>query len=166
MSKYSSSLTSFNGLYGSAENCNIQPGDTIAIWGCGPVDNSPSGALICWSRACDCHDRIPNVLRMAQEQGRAEVINYEGTDVVEMLKQMTGGIGPDACIDAVGMEAHGITIGAINDNIKQKVRLSTDRPHVLREQFRHVVREGLYQFQVSMAASSTSFPLEQPSPKL
>jgi threonine dehydrogenase-like Zn-dependent dehydrogenase len=69
---------------------------------------------------------------MAQE-GHAEVINYEGTDVIEMLKQMTGGIGPDACIDAVGMEAHGTTIGAINDNIKQKVRLSIDRPHALRQ---------------------------------
>jgi len=78
-------------------------------------------------------DRFPERLRMAQEQGQAEVINYEGTDVVEFLKEMTDGRGPDVCIDAVGMESHGMSIGAVNDMVKQKSRLSTDRPHVLRQ---------------------------------
>ena len=119
--------------YMAAENCNIQPGDTVAIWGCGPVGQfAIRSAYMLGADRVIAIDRIPERLRMAQE-GRAEVINYEGVDVVEVLKQMTGGIGPDACIDAVGMEAHGTTIGAINDNIKQKSRLSTDRPHVLRE---------------------------------
>lgn len=119
--------------YMAAENCNIQPGDTIAIWGCGPVGQfAIRSAYMLGAERVIAIDRVPERLRMA-EKGRAEVINYEGTDVVEMLKQMTGGIGPDACIDAVGMEAHGTTIDAINDNVKQKVRLTTDRPHALRE---------------------------------
>ena len=119
--------------YMAAENCNIQPGDTIAIWGCGSVGQfAIRSAHMLGAERVIAIDRIPERLQMAQE-GHAEVINYEGTDVVEMLKQMTGGIGPDACIDAVGMEAHGTTIGAINDNIKQKVRLSIDRPHALRQ---------------------------------
>lgn len=70
---------------------------------------------------------------MAQEQGHAEVINYEGTDVVELLKQMTGGRGPDACIDAVGLEAHGTSPDAVYDMTRQKARMTTDRPHVLRQ---------------------------------
>ncbi len=119
--------------YMAAENCHIQPGDTIAIWGCGPVGQfAIRSAHMLGAERVIAIDRIPERLQMAQE-GHAEVISYEGTDVVEMLKQMTGGIGPDACIDAVGMEAHGTTIGAINDNIKQKVRLSIDRPHALRQ---------------------------------
>ncbi len=91
-------------------------------------------------------DHVSERLRMAQEQGHAEVINYEGLDIVEVLKQMTGGIGPDACIDAVGMEAHGTTLGAINDNIKQKMRLSTDRPHVLREAIQACRKGGTVSF--------------------
>jgi len=120
--------------YMAAENCNIQSGDTVAIWGCGPVGQfAIRSAYMLGAERVIAIDHIPERLRMAQEQGHAEVINYEGIDVVEVLKQMTGGIGPDACIDAVGMEAHGTTLGAINDTIKQKVHLSTDRPHVLRE---------------------------------
>jgi len=119
--------------YMAAESCNIQPGDTVAIWGCGPVGQfAIRSAYMLGAERVIAIDRIPERLGMAQE-GRAEVINYEGMDVVEMLKQMTGGIGPDACIDAVGMEAHGTSIGAINDNIKQNIHLSTDRPHALRE---------------------------------
>ena len=120
--------------YMAAENCNIQPGDTVAIWGCGPVGQfAIRSAYMLGAERVIAIDHVPERLRMAQEQGHAEVINYEGIDVVEVLKQMTGGIGPDACIDAVGMEAHGTTLGAINDNIKQKMHLSTDCPHVLRE---------------------------------
>ncbi len=120
--------------YMAAENCNIQSGDTVAIWGCGPVGQfAIRSVYMLGAERVIAIDHVPERLRMAQEQGHAEVINYEGIDVVEVLKQMTGGIGPDACIDAVGMEAHGTTLGAINDTIKQKVHLSTDRPHVLRE---------------------------------
>jgi threonine dehydrogenase-like Zn-dependent dehydrogenase len=120
--------------YQAAENCNIQPGQTVAVWGCGPVGQfAIKSAYLLGAERVIAIDRIPERLRMAAEQGKAEVINYEGTDVVEMLKQMTGGRGPDACIDAAGMEAHGTSLQARLDEAKQKTRLSTDRPHVLRQ---------------------------------
>lgn len=120
--------------YMAAENCDIQPGDTVAVWGCGPVGQfAIKSAYLLGAERVIAIDRIPERLRMAQEQGRAEVFNYEDADVVEALKEMTGGRGPDACIDAVGLEAHGTSIGAVNDTVKQKVRLGTDRPHALRQ---------------------------------
>ena len=119
--------------YMAAENCNIQPGDTIAVWGCGPVGQfAIRSAILLGAERLIAIDRIPERLNMARSAG-AEVIDYEGTDVVQALKDMTGNLGPDACIDAVGMEAHGETIGAIVDTAKQKTRLGTDRPHVLRQ---------------------------------
>ena len=119
----------------SAENCDIQPGDTIAIWGCGPVGQfAIKSAYMLGAERVIAIDYVPERLRMAQEQGRAEVINFEeDKDVVEALKEMTGGRGPDACIDAAGMEAHGTSILSVIDEVKQKTRLSTDRPIALRE---------------------------------
>ncbi len=121
--------------YMAAENCAIQPGDTVAVWGCGPVGQfTIKSAYMLGAERVIAIDRFPERLRMAKELAGAEVINYEEQgDVVELLKQLTGGRGPDACIDAVGLEAHSTSVGAINDTIKQKARLSTDRPHVLRE---------------------------------
>src|SRR5947209_17861755 len=120
--------------YMAAENCDIQPGDTVAIWGCGPVGQfAIQSAYMLGAERVIAIDFIPERLRMAQEQGKAEVINdEENTDVVQLLKDMTGGRGPDACIDAVGLEAHGENIGGKIDVAKQKSRLATDRPHVLR----------------------------------
>jgi threonine dehydrogenase-like Zn-dependent dehydrogenase len=120
--------------YMAAENCNIHPGDVVAVWGCGPVGQfAIKSAYMLGAERVIAIDRIPERLRLAEKQGKAEVLNYEGTDVVQALKDMTGGRGPDSCIDAVGMEAHGESIGAIVDMAKQKTRLSTDRPHVLRQ---------------------------------
>ncbi|MDQ2887945.1 MAG: glutathione-dependent formaldehyde dehydrogenase [Chloroflexota bacterium] len=120
--------------YMAAENCGIQPGDTVAIWGCGPVGQfAIKSAYLLGAERVIAIDRFPERLRMAQEQGRAEVINYDGIDVVEALKQMTGGRGPDACIDAVGLEAHGTSPDAVYDMTRQKARMTTDRPHVLRQ---------------------------------
>src|SRR5438034_1764355 len=120
--------------YMAAENCNIQPGDVVAIWGCGPVGQfAIKSAYLLGAERVIAIDRIPERLHMAQEQGKAQVIDYERTDVVQALKDMTGGRGPDSCIDAVGMESHGDSIGALIDTAKQKSRLSTDRPHALRE---------------------------------
>ncbi len=119
--------------YMAAENCNIQPGDVVAVWGCGPVGQfAIRSAYLLGAERVIAIDRIPERLRLA-ERGKAEVINYEGTDVVQVLKDLTGGRGPDSCIDAVGLEAHGESIGAMVDMAKQKTRLSTDRPHVLRQ---------------------------------
>jgi len=120
--------------YMAAENCNIHAGDIVAVWGCGPVGQfAIKSAYMLGAERVIAIDRIPERMRMAREQGGAEVIDYEGTDVVEALKDMTGGRGPDSCIDAVGMESHGDTISAVVDTVKQKSRLSTDRPHVLRQ---------------------------------
>lgn len=120
--------------YMAAENCNIRPGDTIAVWGCGPVGQfAIRSAFLLSAERVIAIDRFPERLLMA-EAGGAEVVNYENSpDVVEVLKQMTGGMGPDACIDAVGLEAHGHTIGAIYDKLKVATIQATDRPNVLRQ---------------------------------
>ncbi|MPZ23831.1 MAG: alcohol dehydrogenase catalytic domain-containing protein, partial [Dehalococcoidia bacterium] len=119
--------------YMAAENCNIEPGDVVAVWGCGPVGQfAIKSAFLLGAERVIAIDRLPERLGMAQGQG-ADVINYEGTDVVEILKEKTGGRGPDSCIDAVGLEAHGGTVDAVYDRVKQALRLTFDRIHVLRE---------------------------------
>jgi threonine dehydrogenase-like Zn-dependent dehydrogenase len=120
--------------YMAADNCHIQPGDTVAVWGCGPVGQfATRSAYMLGAERVIAIDRFTERLRMAEEHGRAEVLNYEDLEVVETLKTMTGGRGPDACIDAVGMEAHGMTMDALYDRVKHALWLGTDRPHVLRE---------------------------------
>jgi threonine dehydrogenase-like Zn-dependent dehydrogenase len=119
--------------YMAAENCNIQPGDVVAVWGCGPVGQfAIKSAYMLGAERVIAIDRYPERLDMAQHEGKAEVINYENADVLEALKELTGGRGPDACIDAVGMEAHGTGLDAMYDRAKQAVRVSFDRPTVLR----------------------------------
>ena len=120
--------------YQAAENCNIQPGDTVAVWGCGPVGLfAIQSAYMLGAERVIAIDRYPERLQMAQQFGGAEVINYEQVDVGSTLKEMTGGRGPDSCIDAVGMEAHGMTLDNIYDKGMQMARIGTDRPHVLRQ---------------------------------
>ena len=119
--------------YMAAENCNIRPGDTVAVWGCGPVGQfAIKSAFMLGAASVIALDRFPERLRMAKSQG-AQIVNYQEAKVVETLRQMTGGRGPDACIDAVGMEAHGLRIDALYDRAKQAVRLETDRATVLRQ---------------------------------
>ena len=118
--------------YMAAENCDIQPGDTIAVWGCGPVGLfAVKSALLLGAGRVIAIDRFPERLEMAAQWG-AEVVNYEQTDVFEHLRDKTGGIGPDACIDAVGLEAHGTTVDAIYDRVKAALMLTTDRSNALR----------------------------------
>jgi threonine dehydrogenase-like Zn-dependent dehydrogenase len=120
--------------YMAAENCDIQPGDTVAIWGAGPVGQfAIKSAFLLGAERVICIDRIPERLQMAKEQGGAEVINFDEAEVQEVLKELTGGRGPDACIDAVGLEAHGASVDALVDRVKAATMLATDRPHVLRE---------------------------------
>jgi threonine dehydrogenase-like Zn-dependent dehydrogenase len=119
--------------YMAAENCNIQPGDTIAVWGCGPVGQfAIRSAFLLGAERVIAIDRFPERLAMAAEGG-AEPVNYEETDVYDFLMEETGGIGPDACIDAVGMEAHVPGIIGAYDRAKQAMMLETDRPHVFRQ---------------------------------
>lgn len=119
--------------YMAAENCDIEGGDTVAVWGCGPVGlfAIQSAMLIGAGRVIGI-DRFPERLRKARSIG-AVTINYEFVDVQDALKDLTGGRGPDRCIDAVGMEAHMPGIVGAYDRAKQAMRLSTERPGVLRQ---------------------------------
>ncbi len=120
--------------YMAAENCNIHPGDVIAIWGAGPVGQlAIKCAYLLGAERVIAIDRFDYRLRMAHEQGGAETLNYEEVDVLAALKDMTGGRGPDACIDAVGMEAHGTGVIGAYDKAKQQTHLESDRPNVLRQ---------------------------------
>jgi threonine dehydrogenase-like Zn-dependent dehydrogenase len=120
--------------YMAAENCDIQPGDTVAIWGCGSVGQfAIKSAYMLGAERVIAIDRVPERLKMAKEQSGAEVINYEEVDAGEALKEMTGGRGPDSCMDAVGMEAHGTGLDGFYDQAKQALRLETDRPTALRQ---------------------------------
>jgi threonine dehydrogenase-like Zn-dependent dehydrogenase len=120
--------------YMAAENCNIRPGDTIAVWGCGPVGQfAIKSAYLLGAERVIAIDRFPERLALAASHGKAEILNYAEVDVMEALRVMTGGQGPDACIDAVGLEAHGTTLDAWYDRVKTKMYLATDRPHALRQ---------------------------------
>lgn len=121
--------------YMGAEFCNIHPGDTVAVWGCGGVGlmAMKSAFLLGASRVIGI-DRFPERLRMAREYVGAETINYtEADSVLELLKELTGGRGPDACIDAVGMEAHGTGAEYAYDRAKQALHLHSDRGEALRQ---------------------------------
>lgn len=118
----------------AALNCDIEPDDTVAIWGCGPVAQfCIRSAQMLGAKQVLAIDRVPERLAMAQAIG-AETINFDEEKVPDRLKDLTGGRGPDKCIDAVGMEAHaGGSVDAIMDKAKASVMLATDRSHVLRE---------------------------------
>jgi len=120
--------------YMAAENCNIQPGDTVAVWGCGPVGQfAIKSAYLLGADRVIAIDHVPERLRLAREEGKAETINFDEKDVYDTLLEMTAGMGPDSCIDAVGLEAHGTTIDALYDRAKASMYLATDRLHALRQ---------------------------------
>jgi threonine dehydrogenase-like Zn-dependent dehydrogenase len=121
--------------YMGAENCGMERGDTVAVWGCGPVGQMAiQSAWMLGAGRVIAIDRLPERLRMAESYGKAETINFEREGVYDRLMDMTKGRGPDRCIDAVGTEAHGGgSLDAVVDKAKVAVFLGTDRPHVLRE---------------------------------
>ncbi len=121
--------------YMGADFCNIQPGDTVAVWGCGGVGlMAQQSARLLGAERVIAIDRFPERLRMAREQAGSETIDYTQVDSVpDILKEMTGGRGPDSCIDAVGMEAHGTGLQYAYDRAKQALRMETDRGQALRE---------------------------------
>jgi threonine dehydrogenase-like Zn-dependent dehydrogenase len=121
--------------YMAAENCDIEPGDTVAVWGCGPVAQMAiKSAWMMGAGRVFAIDRVPERLAMANEFGKAETINFEEVDVYERLQELTSGRGPDRCIDAVGAEAHGGgALDAVFDKVKGAVHLATDRAHALRQ---------------------------------
>jgi threonine dehydrogenase-like Zn-dependent dehydrogenase len=125
----------FPTAYMGAEMCDIKPGDVVAVWGAGPVGLlAISSAYLLGAEKVIAIDRFDYRLQMASEKAGAETINYDEASVFEALKDITAGRGPDACIDAVGLEAHS-DIGPLQlyDRLKQAVRLETDRGPALRE---------------------------------
>jgi threonine dehydrogenase-like Zn-dependent dehydrogenase len=124
--------------YMAAENCNIKPGQTVAIWGCGPVGQfAIRSAFLLGAGRVFAIDNVLERLAMAQNAGAVAISSDD--DVLELLREATGGNGPDACIDAVGMEAH----GSAYDAIKQTARLETDRPFALRQAMRACRKGGV-----------------------
>ena len=120
--------------YMAAEHADIEPGDVVAVWGCGPVGQfAIASAYMLGAERVIAIDRFPYRLRMARERAKAETINYEEVDVYDALREMTGGRGPDGCIDAVGMEAHAPGVIGAYDRMKQAAMLESDRPNALRE---------------------------------
>jgi threonine dehydrogenase-like Zn-dependent dehydrogenase len=121
--------------YMAAENAEIEPGDTVAVWGCGPV------GLFCiksaWMFGAGrvlAIDDVPERLRMARDRCRAETIDFSKHDVYDTIMELTKGRGADRCIDAVGCEAHGAgAVDAVYDRVKTAVGMGTDRAHALRE---------------------------------
>lgn len=130
--------------YMGAENADIQPGDTVAVWGCGPVGLfAVASAYMLGAEKVIAIDRFPERLKLARECG-ATTIDYSQDDVivVEALRDLTGGIGPGGCIDAVGMEAHSSTAVGVYDKVKQALMLETDRPFVLRQAIQAIRKGG------------------------
>lgn len=124
--------------YMGADMCNIKPGDVVAVWGCGPVGQfAIASARMLGAERVVAIDRFPYRLRMAAEKaGATDVLNYEQVSVHEALTELTGGRGPDSCIDAVGMEAHGHSPLFAIDRAKQALNMQPDRPLALREAIR------------------------------
>jgi threonine dehydrogenase-like Zn-dependent dehydrogenase len=122
--------------YMAIEQCGVKPDDTVAIWGCGPVGQFAirSAFLLKAAKviAIDDGRRVPNRLQMARDSG-AITIDFSEEYVYERLLELTGGIGPDICVDAVGMEAHGWSLDGVYDKIKSMTMLETDRPKVIRQ---------------------------------
>jgi len=127
----------------AAENCNIKPGDAIAIWGAGPVAQMAiKSCFLLGAQRVIVIDQFESRLQMARDSG-AETINFNEVDsITEELRFITGGRGPDACIDAVGLEAHGHTILNTIDTVKQKIKLGTDRPDALRQAIQACKKAG------------------------
>lgn len=120
--------------YMAAEQGDIKPGDIVAIWGCGPVGLlTIKCAYLLGAERVIAIDNVPERLRKAQEGAGAQVVNFDQVGVLETLLELTGGRGPDVCIDAVGLEAHGKSVDALYDRVKAAAFMETDRPHVLRE---------------------------------
>jgi threonine dehydrogenase-like Zn-dependent dehydrogenase len=145
--------------YMAAENCGIKSGDTIAVWGCGPVGQfAIRSAYLLGATRVIAIDNIASRLSLAQKGG-GETLNFSEGDVVEKLKQMTAGRGPDACIDAVGMEAHGTTVDAVYDYAKTALKIETDRPHALRQAIQACRKGGTISIPGVYGGAVDKFPL-------
>jgi threonine dehydrogenase-like Zn-dependent dehydrogenase len=145
--------------YMAAENGNIQGGDTVAVWGCGPVGQfAIRSAYLLGAERVIAIDRIPSRLRMA-EDGGAETFNMEEVDVFEAVREVTGGRGPDVCIDCVGLEAMGHSLDAVLDRAKAALFLTSDRAHALRQAITLCRKGGIVSIPGVYAALPDKFPI-------
>ena len=120
--------------YQAAKNCNLQNGDVVAVWGCGPVGQfAIQSAYRLGAQRVIAIDRVPERLELARRHSAAIALNYENVDIADALRDITSGRGPDACIDAVGLEAHGLGLPGWYDSAKHKLWLESDRPTALRQ---------------------------------
>jgi threonine dehydrogenase-like Zn-dependent dehydrogenase len=150
--------------YQAAEQCGIRPGDTVAIWGAGPVGLfAAMSARLLGAERVIVIDRFPERLAKARDLAEADTINYETDtdDPIEMLKQMTGGRGPDHVIDAVGMEAHGTDLYAGIDRAKQFTKLQLDRATALRQCIQACAKGGTVSIPGVYAGFIDKFPMGQ-----
>jgi threonine dehydrogenase-like Zn-dependent dehydrogenase len=147
--------------YMAAEMCDIKPGDTVAVWGCGPVGLfAIMSAYLLGAARVIAIDRFAYRLEMARAKCGAETLNYETVDsVLEALNDMTAGRGPDACIDAVGMESHAHGLEHLYDRTKQALMLETDRPSVVREAITACKNGGIVSIVGVYAGLVDKFPL-------
>jgi threonine dehydrogenase-like Zn-dependent dehydrogenase len=149
--------------YMAAEQCNIQPDDTVAVWGCGPVGQfTIRSALLLGAGqvvAIDDETKVPERLQMARDGG-AITIDMRDEYVYERLMDLTGGLGPDVCIDAVGMEAHGYTaIESVYDKVKTNLFMETERPHAVRQAIMCCRKGGTVSIPGVYGGFSDKFPL-------
>ena len=143
----------------AAENCDIRPGDTVAVWGCGPVGLfAVQSALLMGAGQVIAIDHYPHRLDLARKLG-AKVIDFKQTHVLEALMEMSGGIGPDAVIDAVGMESHGFSPDALMDALKQKVGIGADNVHALRMALMAVRKGGRVSIPGVYGGLADKFPI-------
>ena len=130
--------------YMAAENAQIREGDTVAVWGCGPVGQfAIASAIMLGAARVIAIDRLPERLDLARSLG-AVTVDYSAEDVSVLvaLKDLTGGVGPDACIDAVGLEAHSTELQGVYDVVKNALLVETDRSAVLRQAIQAVRKGG------------------------
>jgi threonine dehydrogenase-like Zn-dependent dehydrogenase len=145
----------------AAVNADIEPGDTVAVWGCGPVGLfTIQSALLLGAERVIAIDHFPSRLALAKQLG-AEVLDYTEINVREALNEMTGGIGPDACIDCVGMESHGFTVDNALDKVKAHLMLGTERPHALRQAILACRKGGRLSIPGVYGGFADKFPLGQ-----
>lgn len=143
----------------AADNADIEPGDTVVVWGCGPVGLfAIQSAKLMGAETVIGIDHHPHRLELAKQMG-AKVIDFERTVVGEALMEMTGGLGPDAVIDAVGMEAHGFAPDNVSEVIKQKIGVGVDRAHALREAIICVRKGGRVSVPGVYGGFADKFPL-------
>jgi threonine dehydrogenase-like Zn-dependent dehydrogenase len=144
-----------------AVNADIEPGDTVAVWGCGPVGLfAVQSAFVLGAHRVIAIDHYPRRLELAKKMG-AEILDYREVDVLDALKEMTGGIGPDAVIDCVGMESHGLAIDNLIDTVKAHTFLGTERPHALRQMIIACRKGGRVSIPGVYGGFADKFPLGQ-----